>query len=218
MPGFKKRDKTKGCASAKINKLDLKEACVVAARQVIADEGVENLSLREVARKLGVSHQAPYRHYENRDALLIEVLRRCFLEFGQHLSSRPSVGSPARELKRLEAQFMSFNLQRPLEYRLLYNTKWPRNYSKNRELLQASQYPFEILKEAVRNLYQTRPERLRDVESDALFLWMAAHGIASLTQSDAFQTLQFEHHEPSAEMKNARRMLRSCVRSLLKSP
>jgi AcrR family transcriptional regulator len=41
----------------------LKEACVQAAREVIAEKGVENLSMRDVARKLGISHQAPYRHF-----------------------------------------------------------------------------------------------------------------------------------------------------------
>jgi AcrR family transcriptional regulator len=40
----------------------LKKACVQAAREVIAESGVENRSMRDVARKLGVSHQAPYRH------------------------------------------------------------------------------------------------------------------------------------------------------------
>lgn len=216
MSGFKKRDKAKRRTGAKVSKLDLKEACVLAARQVIADEGLENLSLREVARKLGVSHQAPYRHYENRDALLIEVLRRCFLEFGQHLSNRPSASNPARDLQGLEAQFMSFNQQRPLEYRLLYNTSWPPNYSNNVELLRASQYPFEILKEAIQKFYQTQTDRMARVESDALFIWMAAHGIASLAQSPAFQTLQFDRLSTPDLITRARRALRHFVRRQLK--
>jgi AcrR family transcriptional regulator len=61
--------------------LDLRDACIVAAQEVIAERGVENLSLRDVARKLGVSHQAPYRHYPSRDHLLAEVMRRCFQRF-----------------------------------------------------------------------------------------------------------------------------------------
>ncbi len=61
--------------------IELKEACVLAAHEVIAEHGIEALSLREVARKLGVSHQAPYRHYPTRDHLLAEVMRRCFQQF-----------------------------------------------------------------------------------------------------------------------------------------
>ena len=58
--------------------LELRDACIVAAQEIIAERGLENLSLREVARKLGVSHQAPYKHYPSRDHLLAEVMRRCF--------------------------------------------------------------------------------------------------------------------------------------------
>ncbi len=47
----------------------LKEACVQAAHAFIVEHGVEQLSMREVARRLGVSHQAPYKHYPSRDHL-----------------------------------------------------------------------------------------------------------------------------------------------------
>ena len=60
-----------------IHELDLKEACIQAAREVIAEQGTEGLSLRDVARKLGVSHQAPYRHYPSRDHLLAAIMQRC---------------------------------------------------------------------------------------------------------------------------------------------
>jgi hypothetical protein len=70
--------------------LELRDACIVAAQEVIAERGVENLSLREVARKLGVSHQAPYKHYPSRDHLLAEVMRRCFQRFAAHLDARPA--------------------------------------------------------------------------------------------------------------------------------
>ena len=72
--------------------IELKEACVRAAREVIAEHGVEQLSLREVARKLGVSHQAPYRHYPSRDHLLAEVMRRCFESFARSLDERQRSG------------------------------------------------------------------------------------------------------------------------------
>jgi AcrR family transcriptional regulator len=73
---------------------DLKEACVQAAREVIAEQGVEGLSMRDVARKLGISHQAPYRHFESRDHLLAEIMRRCFVDFADHLDHR--AGATAR--------------------------------------------------------------------------------------------------------------------------
>ena len=71
--------------------VELKEACVRAAREVIAEHGIEQLSLREVSRRLGVSHQAPYKHYPSRDHLLAEVMRRCFQDFTVALDAREPV-------------------------------------------------------------------------------------------------------------------------------
>ena len=65
----------------------LKAACLKAAREAIAEHGLEQLSLREVARRLGVSHQAPYKHFPSRDHLLAEVIRQCFEDFAASLLS-----------------------------------------------------------------------------------------------------------------------------------
>lgn len=88
--------------------LDLRDACVVAAQQVIAERGIENLSLREVARKLGVSHQAPYKHYPSRDHLLSEVMLRCFQGFAQNLDSRDRFDDPEKDLESLGLQCLCY--------------------------------------------------------------------------------------------------------------
>ncbi|MCG8692745.1 MAG: TetR/AcrR family transcriptional regulator, partial [Minwuiales bacterium] len=64
---------------------DLREACVREALAIIDTSGVEELSLREVARRLGVSHQAPYRHFPSRDHILAEIVTRAFESFARYL-------------------------------------------------------------------------------------------------------------------------------------
>src|SRR5690349_5193736 len=86
--------------------VELKEACVRAAREVIAEKGIEQLSLREVSRKLGVSHQAPYKHYPSRDHLLAEVMRRCFQSFTEALDARERHEEPAADLESLGRQYL----------------------------------------------------------------------------------------------------------------
>ncbi len=46
------------------------------AASIIAERGVEALSLREVARRLGVAHQARYKHFESRDHIVAELTIR----------------------------------------------------------------------------------------------------------------------------------------------
>jgi AcrR family transcriptional regulator len=100
--------------------LELRDACIVAAQEVIAERGIENLSLRDVARKLGVSHQAPYKHYPSRDHLLAEVMRRCFQRFAAHLDARQRFDDPAQDLESLGVQYLSYAQEHPLEYRLMF--------------------------------------------------------------------------------------------------
>src|SRR5215468_9381937 len=52
---------------------DLAASLRNAAREILETEGLEALSLRSVARRAGVSHAAPYRHYASREALLADV-------------------------------------------------------------------------------------------------------------------------------------------------
>src|SRR5687767_8172023 len=65
---------------------NLKEALLEAAVALVAERGTAGFTLREVARRAGVSHNAPYRHYKDREALLAEVARQGFEELGGALA------------------------------------------------------------------------------------------------------------------------------------
>ena len=49
---------------------DLRSAVLQAAGEILEKEGLSGLSLREAARRAGVSHNAPYRHFADRESLL----------------------------------------------------------------------------------------------------------------------------------------------------
>lgn len=53
----------------------------------MAAQGTEGLSMRDVARKLNISHQAPYKHFPSRTHLLAEIMRRCFEDFARFIDA-----------------------------------------------------------------------------------------------------------------------------------
>ena len=57
---------------------DLRNALLDAARAILEEESLANLSLRAVARRAGVSHAAPYRHFPNHESLLVELAHEGF--------------------------------------------------------------------------------------------------------------------------------------------
>lgn len=167
--------------------LDVREACVVAARAAIAEHGVENLSLRDVARRLGVSHQAPYKHYANRDALLAEVMRRCFEHFAQHLDARKHNELPHEDMSAMGRAYLEYAQANPLEYRLMFGTPWPAA-AEHPGLVRDAQHAFGLLKLALKRTHGAKASS-QAIELDALFIWSALHGLSSILQSNAIDSL-----------------------------
>ncbi|OYU43708.1 MAG: TetR family transcriptional regulator [Burkholderiales bacterium PBB4] len=168
--------------------LDLKDACIEAAQAVIAEHGIEKLSLRDVARRLNVSHQAPYKHYPSRDHLLAEVLRRCFRRFTLALNGRNRSMEPIEDMRALGASYLNFALQNPLEYRLMFGTPWP-EVEASPDLLVDSRHSFNVLREALTPLYAATGASADEIDTDAMFVWSSMHGLATILQSQVMRHL-----------------------------
>ena len=169
--------------------LDLKDACVTAAHAVIAEHGVEKLSLRDVARKLNVSHQAPYKHYASRDHLLAEVIRRCFVRFSDALKARTRSADTKQDIHALGISYLQFALQNPLEYRLMFGTPWPEAAAQP-EMLADARYSFDVLRQALQPLFTQATSPPEAVDTAAMFVWSTLHGLASIMQSQALCGLE----------------------------
>jgi AcrR family transcriptional regulator len=169
---------------------DLRERCVTEALAIIQEQGVEQLSLRDVARRLGVSHQAPYKHYENRDALLAEVVAREFARFASHLDGRTPFEDAFDDLTSLGRAYLAYAFSNPLSYRLMFGTPLP-DPDRHPEMLARARRAFSILQDCVSRLHShgRNPTEGSDVDLDAMFIWSLIHGVASILQTSALQTI-----------------------------
>ncbi len=168
--------------------LDLKEACIQAAREVIAEQGVESLSMRDVSRKLGVSHQAPYRHFPSRDHLLAEIMRRCFVEFANYLDGHEVPGIQSAGFAGMGERYIAYAQSKPLEYRLMFGTPWP-EAAQHPELIEHAKHAFDLLRQNLRRKHGNTPANHAKADLDALFIWSALHGMASIRQADVMRHL-----------------------------
>lgn len=174
--------------SAPAPKVALNEACVRAAREVIAEKGVESLSMRDVARKLGVSHQAPYRHFASRDHLLAEIMRRCFTDFATFLDERGNHEDLDQDLGAMGIRYLEYAQLKPLEYRLMFGTPWPEP-ADHPALVQGAVHAFDVLRKLLVRKHAGRKDRDSRADLDALFIWSTLHGMASIRHADVMRHL-----------------------------
>jgi AcrR family transcriptional regulator len=110
---------------------DLPRALVQAAVQAVARQGPEALTLREVARAVGVSHTAAYRHFADRAALLQAVAEEGFDRLGARMSAAletarskgaaNGTGAGTREaLLALGQAYLGFALSSPGHFRVMF--------------------------------------------------------------------------------------------------
>jgi AcrR family transcriptional regulator len=199
MPKATRSDSASHLADVGNEAVPLKQACVIAAREVIAAEGCAALSLRDVARRLGVSHQAPYRHYPTRDDLLAEVLRQCFAEFAQALAARTPQENAQDELGSLGDAYLGYAAVHPVEYALMFTDPWPQA-AHHPAMAQAAKIAFDELRSVLTRVYAQAPAPWQAawVERDALCIWAAMHGLASISRLDATAALGLA---PAAQLR-----------------
>jgi AcrR family transcriptional regulator len=184
-------------------RLDLREACITEATAIIESRGIESLSLREVARRLGVSHQAPYRHFPSRDHVLAEVIRRSFAEFAAALNAPPQTDNVGADALAMGIAYVNFALSRPLQYRLIFGGALP-DPERHSEMLQGARASFGVLQKLLNRIFEQRghPFDQEAIDREALFIWSSLHGIVSLMRSDALDTLEL-----SPETRNSFSMI-----------
>ena len=151
---------------------DLRAALLQAAAELLEEQGLADLSLREAARRAGVSHNAPYRHFPDRSALLAALAAEGFRMLGDALE-----GKAGRD--RGEA-YVRFALAHPNRFRLMFGGQI--EIGKHPELQKAATRTYEGLVDAFRAQGDiANPERA------AAAAWALTHGLSHLLLDGHFK-------------------------------
>ncbi|MCJ2070457.1 TetR/AcrR family transcriptional regulator [Methylobacterium sp. J-030] len=151
---------------------DLGPALIDAALDLLAAEGVDALSLRGVARRVGVSAMAPYRYFPDKAALLAAVARHGFEGLATAMKDASSSGDPREALVAIGVAYVAYAIDHPALFRLMFGS---RCRSSDPDLRGARDATYAVLSGTVARAY---PE----AQHEALILgcWSLTHGLASL--------------------------------------
>ena len=175
----------------KRNTAQLKEQLIQTGIDEIGKHGIEQLSLRTVAKACGVTHGTPYRHYERKECYLKVVLARLSLFLNQEINENiDATGSARDQLTQLGLNFIIFAKTYPYFFEALF-IKFPFKYMKVRQdtiLLESDLPGFDKFKELVLKL--RKEEKFNNSEAESLFqFWSFITGLAVLTNSPIGQDL-----------------------------
>lgn len=157
---------------------NLREALLEAAVRLIAEVGPTAFTLREVARRAGVSHNAPYRHFQDKDDLLNAVATQGFLELTQAmLDGAKRQPNSLAQLKSAGLAYISFALRRPEHFTVMFEAPVPKERKYSDE---AGEQSFATLLNFVRRCQDEGLLLAGDTQKLALLAWTMVHGIAKL--------------------------------------
>jgi len=157
----------------------LKDALLDAARSLLAERGPAGFTLAEAAKLVGVTAAAPYRHFTDRNALIGELARRGFEQFGARLAHAWDDGRPDPQtaLSRMGTEYLAFSRDEPGLYTAMFNTMAALSAPPTGS---SAEKPLETLRSAARRVLRRRGALEGGAKELALEIWAMSHGVAML--------------------------------------
>jgi AcrR family transcriptional regulator len=161
---------------------DLPAALVDVAKELIAERGLDGFTLREVARRVGVTHVAAYRHYADRRALLAAVAVHGFRRLRRRLEAARKRTPAALEprLRALLAAYVQFCWAEPELTAIMFG---PRLSTRGEfpDLDAAVLESLGMIEEAIATLAPPRVLRRQSARHLGIALWTFVHGFSMLS-------------------------------------
>ena len=158
---------------------DLRQKVLKASLALIEAGGLDRLSMREVARKAGVSHQAPYHYFGDREAILAALAGEGFLRLGRALERAAAQAGPdpVKAVEDMGRAYVEFALRNPAYFQAMFRAdavpldRYPEARKREDEA-------FGKLVESVGQAIANQSAEVR--QAIAVASWAMVHGLATL--------------------------------------
>ncbi|HEX2379490.1 MAG TPA: TetR/AcrR family transcriptional regulator [Methyloceanibacter sp.] len=157
---------------------DLRQDVLQASLALIEEGGLDRLSMREVARKAGVSHQAPYHYFGDREAILAALAGEGFSRLGQSLArAAADAGEPGDAVVAMGKAYVDFAIRHPPYFQVMFRAdavaldRYPEARKQENEAFG------KLVEEIDKAFTSQAPEERRRI---AVAVWAMVHGLATL--------------------------------------
>ncbi len=159
---------------------DTRKKILEAARDLYIEQGPDALSMRKIGERVGVSAAAIYRHFSDKEHLLLEVCQEGLTLFGMSLMNGLNGKTPAERLTLTGEGYLTFALEHPTYYRVIFCSPHPSFKNLKHEASQAFTPTFQFLVDRVSECQRAGLMREEPPEEVALAIWAHVHGAVML--------------------------------------
>ncbi len=175
----------------------LRDRCIEESLRIISEDGVRNLSIRKVARRLGVSHGAPYRHFANRDALITEIAIRGTQILKEYVNRGVDYinHTPRENFLQVCQNYIRFAMEQRDYFQLILWTELPRSTDEYPHLAFEANQIFQEVFRLIRDLKDRLNVPIENENLAVLHVFSTIHGYASLMSSGKLAVFNYSLEE-----------------------
>lgn len=162
----------------------IKATILQAAQEIIAEKGLDGLSLRELARRIDYSPSGLYEYFNSKDEIVTAIRAEGQELMWDYLNRVPVELAPAERLVKMGLAYLEFAQDHPDHFRLIFSQLTAERNSFNEQVDET--LPYHLLLRAVQAVIETgdlTPNQDYNLQEIAYSLWSLVHGMAMLRQT-----------------------------------
>ena len=161
---------------------DLRQTLLTASKQLIVDHGIEYLSLRKLAERVGVSRTAAYHHFDDKNDLLCAIAAEGFHHRYKDMQKNDTNDelTDQQKVQQYIYQYVQFAAQNPEVYELMFGRCIWKQAKCTEELKQIAYASFQYQLDMIKHWQSKGLIKDDDPLRISQVLWGAMHGIAKL--------------------------------------
>ncbi len=160
---------------------DLENALIQAGVEILSKEGIEGLSLRKVAKRVGVSYSAPYAHFKDRQALIAAISTEGFKQLydALEIAVAAHADDPRQQLVEAAWTYVQFATDSPAIFKVMFSgvLEKEKDYP---SFVEISRKAFDKVVQIVQACQQAGVLRPADPELMTVSMWGQVYGVISL--------------------------------------
>jgi AcrR family transcriptional regulator len=159
---------------------NLRDELVLQGMAILESEGLVALSMREIARRAGVTQTAPLHHFDGKAGLLAAIAAQGFrMLFEIRMQALKDQRDPRERLMAVMLAYVQFALAHPALFQLMHGPEIP-DKTLFPELNEAAMRSYAVLEQGVADYLLARGGSVEESREATLAAWTACHGLAHI--------------------------------------